>query len=152
MTTDNPYNLPPCSGCGKPLLILLDSQDTGGEHEGLCTWCIAEKKKHLKVFLDDKRPAYKDWTLAWSYERAIQLLESGEVAVISLDHDLGTKKTGYDVVCWIERNVFHNVKGFSPPKMYCHSANCPGHDKIKAAIERIEKEWTRQHGERRSTN
>jgi hypothetical protein len=97
----------------------------------------------MKVFVDDKRSPYEGWTLAWSYKRAIELLESGGVEKISLDHDLGTGKTGYDIVCWIEKQVFgENL--FEPPTIYCHSANCVGRDNILAAIARIQKEQARQ--------
>ena len=56
-------------------------------------------------------------------DEAIELLKSGEVTEISLDHDLGDddRGTGYDVVLWVEEQVA--LHGFVPPTMKVHSAN-----------------------------
>ena len=46
--------------------------------------------------------------------QAIELLKTGNVTEISLDHDLGDddRGTGYDVVLWIEEAVI--IRGFIP--------------------------------------
>ncbi len=54
----------------------------------------------MKVYLDDERETPEGWTrVYWPYE-AIELLQTGQVTEISLDHDLGddNRGTGYDVV------------------------------------------------------
>ncbi len=69
----------------------------------------------MKVFLDDIRPAPDGWVLARWPEDVIELMKSGEVEEISLDHDLSDpfvggqgycsstpERTGYDVLLWIE--------------------------------------------------
>ncbi|HKR38586.1 MAG TPA: cyclic-phosphate processing receiver domain-containing protein [Paraburkholderia sp.] len=52
------------------------------------------------MLLDDERPPPKGWLRVYWPDEAIQLLESGIVEEISLDHDLGNDAggTGYDVI------------------------------------------------------
>jgi hypothetical protein len=94
----------------------------------------------MKIWLDDLRPAPDHtWTAVTTPSAAIGLLESGEVEVISFDHDLGfegkTELTGYSVLLWIEEAVA--LRGFSPPEMLVHSANPPGHERLLRGIEAI---------------
>jgi len=90
----------------------------------------------LKIYLDDIRKAPEGWTKVISAEMAIQLLKTGDVEEISLDHDLGeNKKTGYDVAKWIEKQVL--IKGFISPIILVHSANPVGRQNIEAAIKKI---------------
>jgi len=92
----------------------------------------------LKIYLDDSRPCPQGWTLVMSAELAIDMFKQGAVDTISLDHDLGlNKKTGYDVVKWIEKEVA--TKGFVPPKMVVHTQNPVGRDNILAAIKNIQR-------------
>jgi hypothetical protein len=53
-----------------------------------------------------------------------------KVTHISLDHDLGddTRGTGYDVILWIEEQVF--TCGFKAPVIYVHSANTSACEKM----------------------
>jgi Cyclic-phosphate processing Receiver domain len=59
----------------------------------------------------------------------IELLKTGKVEELSLDHDLGTvdeagrESTGYDVLLWIEEQVA--LHGLVPPVLHVHSANPP---------------------------
>jgi hypothetical protein len=78
-------------------------------------------------------------------EQAIELLRTGEVTEISLDHDLGLwegerEVTGYDVILWLERAVA--TEGFVPPgTIRVHSANPSAASKMErgiAAIRRLE--------------
>lgn len=66
----------------------------------------------MKVWLDDIRNPrwehYTDFIWVRIYDEVIQLLSQGGVEVLSLDHDLGGKKTGYDVICWIEDQVLNH--------------------------------------------
>jgi hypothetical protein len=67
----------------------------------------------VKVWLDDHRSPYPDpdeWVWVRTPAEAIELLETGDVSELSLDHDLGLidgdrELTGYDVVTWMERSV-----------------------------------------------
>lgn len=93
----------------------------------------------MKVFLDDLRSTPVGWVRAYWPSEVIDLLESGGVEEVSLDHDLGDegKGTGYDVVLWIEEAVA--LRGFLPPKISVHSSNTSARLKMLAGIASIEK-------------
>jgi hypothetical protein len=58
----------------------------------------------MKVYLDDERPCPDGWVVARWPEEVIELLKTGQVTHLSLDHDLGDdyRGTGYDVITWID--------------------------------------------------
>jgi len=73
----------------------------------------------MKLFLDDEREPYmifadddgslttewRTWAIARTVGTAIELLETGRVEEISLDHDLGDgHRTGYDLCKWMSAN------------------------------------------------
>lgn len=91
----------------------------------------------MKVYLDDERVTPDGWVRIYWPDEAIPLLETGEVEIISLDHDLGDddRGTGYDVVLWIEEAVA--LRGFKPPRIAVHSANTSAALKMRAGIETI---------------
>jgi len=93
----------------------------------------------MRVYLDDERKTPQGWVRVYWPEEAIELLQTGEVIEISLDHDLGDDErgTGYDVVLWIEEAVI--INGFMPPKIYVHSANSSAREKMELGIESIRK-------------
>ncbi len=91
----------------------------------------------MKIYLDDERNTPEGWVRVYWPEEAIELLKSGKVCEISLDHDLGDDErgTGYDVVLWIEEQVA--LHGFVPPKIAVHSANVSARNKMEAGIRAI---------------
>ncbi|MEM7431991.1 MAG: cyclic-phosphate processing receiver domain-containing protein [Pseudomonadota bacterium] len=91
----------------------------------------------MKVYLDDERDTPDGWVRAFWPDEVIELLESGNVVELSLDHDLGDDErgTGYDVLIWIEEHVA--LHGFKAPKIRVHSANSSARLKMEAAIEAI---------------
>ena len=91
----------------------------------------------MKVYLDDERSTPEGWTRVYWPDEAVALHAAGEVAEISLDHDLGDDKrgTGYDVILWIEEAVA--LRGFSPPIIFVHSANSSAREKMEAGIAAI---------------
>ena len=93
----------------------------------------------MKVYLDDERKTPAGWTRVYWPNEAIELLRSGEVIEISLDHDLGDDErgTGYDVVKWIEEQVATN--NFVPPVMRVHSANVSARKKMELGIAAIKR-------------
>jgi len=102
----------------------------------------------MKVYLDDTRDTPAGWIRVYWPDEAIELLKTGEVTEISLDHDLGddARGTGYDVVLWLEKRVFSAgfvppfFKGdIVPPKMTVHSANTSARDRMNAGIASIMK-------------
>ncbi|MFH1903509.1 MAG: cyclic-phosphate processing receiver domain-containing protein [Candidatus Omnitrophota bacterium] len=112
--------------------------------------------KKLKIWLDDKRDPeewnHPGWIWVKTANECIELLKTGEVEAISLDHDLGEingkqEKTGYDVIRWIEDQVGEDT-GFLPPRiMKPHSNSYIGHEKIKVAIKHTEDMMAEKLGE-----
>jgi len=100
----------------------------------------------MKVYLDDERDTPEGWRRVYWPDEAIELLKTGEVEEISLDHDLGDDErgTGYDVVLWIEEAVF--TTDFVPPKIRVHSANSSARDKMERGIRAIEARYRVQSG------
>ena len=95
--------------------------------------------RNLKVWLDDLRPAPEGWVRVLWPSEAIELLKTGAVAELSLDHDLGddSRGTGYDVLVWLEEQVA--LQGFEPPAIVIHSANVVGRQRMQQAIDAIER-------------
>ena len=96
----------------------------------------------MKVWLDDLREAPTGWARAWTPGEAIELLRAGEVAELSLDHDLGlytpgTERTGYTVLLWLERELAEGRWVFPLPEIRVHSANPVGRARIESAIASI---------------
>jgi len=89
----------------------------------------------MKVYLDDERVAPDGWVQVRWKDKAIELLQTGAVTHLSLDHDLGDDQrgTGYDVLLWLEEAVVLN--GFKPPQIIeVHSANPAGKKRMLATI------------------
>lgn len=92
----------------------------------------------MKLWLDDLRPKPSGYDAhAKTAEECIDIIEKNNVIVLSLDHDLGTKATGYDVACHIEKNA-HRIK---PMMIQIHSANQGGAKRMKLAIKNAYKAW-----------
>ncbi|MTC80344.1 hypothetical protein GKR73_01745 [Providencia stuartii] len=95
----------------------------------------------MKVYLDDERQTPEGFVRVYWPNEAIKLLETGKVELISLDHDLGDDErgTGYDVLLWIEEQVYLN--GFNAPEIIAHSSNSSARHKMELAIANI-KRWS----------
>ncbi|MEY0981448.1 cyclic-phosphate processing receiver domain-containing protein [Providencia alcalifaciens] len=93
----------------------------------------------MKIYLDDERKTPEGFVRVYWPDEAIKLLETGEVELISLDHDLGDDErgTGYDVLLWIEEQVYLN--GFKAPEIIVHSSNSSARQKMELAIANIKK-------------
>lgn len=78
----------------------------------------------MKVFLDDIRAIPARYEGVRGYDECIRFLiqNKGNVEIISLDHDLGEMKTGYDVCKWIVENEYY--EGLK--QVILHSANPVG--------------------------
>ena len=76
----------------------------------------------VRLWLDDIRPAPDGWAWARTVEEAVSLLERGEVAEASLDHDLGEQgaEEGYRLVVWMAENGVWPSEG-----MAVHSSSNP---------------------------
>jgi hypothetical protein len=93
----------------------------------------------IRVFLDDERATPEGWFRVYWPNEAIDLLDTGCVLEISLDHDLGNDErgTGNDVLLWIEEAVA--TRSFVPPTISVHSANSSARIKMEAGIAAIKK-------------
>lgn len=102
----------------------------------------------MKLYLDDERAAPDGRMRVRWPEEAIELLKTGNVTELSLDHDLGDDErgTGYDVLLWIEEAVA--TSRFVPPRMVIHSANSSARAKMEAGLERIQR-FAEEKGEGR---
>ena len=91
----------------------------------------------MKIYLDDERETPEGWIRVFWPDEMILLLKENNVEEISLDHDLGDDKrgTGYDVLLWIEEQVFSSK--YIPPKINVHSANSSAKNKMNLAIRKI---------------
>lgn len=99
----------------------------------------------MKLFVDDVRDPpdqpkwYQFWLPRWkvarTYDKAIQILSTGKVKKLSLDHDLGPGKTGYDIAKFLEERAYN--KSRVPSDIRVHSANPVGRRNIQRAIKCI---------------
>lgn len=109
---------------------------------------IELRERKCLVYLDDERTAPGGWVQVRWPEEAIDLLKTGNVETISLDHDLGegseyeNPRTGYDVLLWIEKEVA--TGDFTPPKIIIHTANTPARSKMNLAVRQIKRLYKRR--------
>jgi len=104
----------------------------------------------MNLWLDDERDpnnrkiqelfgAEPDMIWVKTADAAISRLKSNNVAWVSLDHDLGTKQTGYDVAKWIEERAYYGE--LSPLTWTIHSANIEGARLMRAALVKADEYW-----------
>jgi len=91
----------------------------------------------MKVYLDDERPTPDGWVSTRWPNEVIDLLKTGQVTEISLDHDLGDDErgTGYDVLKWLEEAVA--TSNFLPPKIAIHTSNVSARRRMELAVASI---------------
>jgi hypothetical protein len=101
--------------------------------------------KPIHIWLDDERDptdpiiqknfgSTGDEVWIKTADECIEMLKSGRVSSISLDHDLGPEEagTGYDVAVWIEEAAYN--KGIPKLGMRVHSANPVGRKNMERAL------------------
>lgn len=99
----------------------------------------------INLWVDDERPMPPNYTHhVKTAEEAIELLKTGNVLLISLDHDLGDGLTGYDIAKWIEEQAF--LGKLQPFKLKVHSQNAVGALNIKRALQNAAKYWREKDG------
>lgn len=83
----------------------------------------------MLLYVDDVRtPKSKNMVVARTYNDAVDILKNIKVDFLSLDHDLGEKKTGYDIV------KFMVLNDIEIPHINIHSANAVGVDNMTKLI------------------
>lgn len=89
----------------------------------------------------EREPDYS-CLIARTYTLGVQALElMGPWDHLYLDHDFGDPqgKNGYNVLCWIEEQMFNYKFALVPSKMTCVSSNGSGVARINQAWESIQK-------------
>lgn len=95
---------------------------------------------NMKVFMDDARETPQGWTRTYNIEDTKALLLTRKVTHLSLDNDLGSldhTTEGYNVVDWLERQVFDDPT-FPVPEMTVHSSNSSRILYMNQAIRKLE--------------
>jgi len=112
----------------------------------------------LRIWLDDEPEAparatrfqaADGWVHCRWPEQVIEHLKTGNVAEVSLDHDLGDtpdsvptkQRSGYDVVAWLEQEVGCGRWSHPLPCIRVHSQNPVGRGKIEACVRNIQQLW-----------
>ena len=99
----------------------------------------------MRLYLDDIRrsPMEETWVTVQSYEDAILILATcwDDLTEVSLDHDLGTHKTGFDVLNYIEATA--HIKGNLPFAIYIHSMNFAVTDKMANVVKVLNDKYRR---------
>ena len=94
----------------------------------------------FRIWLDDIRPmpeGFNFWAKTVDDAKAKILCQ--KVDMISFDHDLGQKETGYDLAKFIENMAaYHNI---DPITWQVHSANPVGRKNIEMAMKSAERFW-----------
>ena len=93
----------------------------------------------MKLWLDDERRPPKGWVWARTYGQAVSCLETGKFDEVSLDHDLGEDKTGYDVAVWLEERALDGTLGRL--RWRVHSSNPEGARRMERAMRSAERFW-----------
>ena len=100
------------------------------------------------LFLDDirdptwvyKDPPFRKWIVCQSYQEAIDTVEKYEFPEhVSLDHDLGEDKSGFDFAKYL---VNRDLEHHDMPQNFTynvHSANGPGRDNISSLLNSYDK-------------
>jgi hypothetical protein len=84
----------------------------------------------INLFLDDLRKCPEGFTLVKNYEECVLMLAECEVEILSLDHDLGEERSGYDVAKWIVQNSCW------PHEIRFHTANPVGRSNMRQLLAR----------------
>lgn len=90
-----------------------------------------------KMFLDDTRmPEDDSWDIVRSYDDAVNYVKKyGVPRVMSLDHDLGDGKTGYDFVKWlVNEDLSRKLVIPRSIEVTVHSANPVGKKNIESYL------------------
>ena len=101
---------------------------------------FSNRKPHFNVFLgdeNDERNLLMDWDRVYSVDQAIMFLETGAVAELHLDYDLGGEETGngYDVLLWLKEKV--KTTDYRLPKITVYSQSPEKRAKMEKMLDDI---------------
>lgn len=91
----------------------------------------------MKIFLDDERPIPDGFVGVRNYHDFVRVIDSNFSVItdISLDHDLGEDKTGYDAALHLEKLVYLGI--LPRCTISCHSMNPVDKKRIELCLCRI---------------
>ena len=98
----------------------------------------------MMIYLDDERSCPRGWHSCRWPEEVIELIKTGVVEAVDLDHDLGegqeflNPRTGMDVLTFLEQWV---EDGHVPPRIMIHTSNPPAKQRMIAASRAIRERW-----------
>ena len=98
----------------------------------------------INLYLDDLRPCPEYFTLARNALECRLLLLSNDVNILSLDHDLNTRETGYDLCKWLVEAGQYDPNIY-PEQIFLHTANGVGRDNMFKLLERYKPAWVKLH-------
>jgi len=109
----------------------------------------------IRLWLDDVRDAPEGWVRCYWPDEVIAFLQEGDVAEISLDHDLGdipagyceAERTGMMVLHALEKMQFNNPD-LVLPIIHVHSANVVAAKRMKEVIRLLESRAHARHVQR----
>jgi len=93
----------------------------------------------VNIYLDDYRSAPDGFILVKTVKECQKLIKEhkGNINILSLDHDLGEGKTGYDLVKWL--SFYNGKKGYGenyfPKEIYLHTMNPVGRMNMNQLLE-----------------
>ena len=100
----------------------------------------------MKILIDDKRNVLPDGTepdiIIRNYNSGlifiVDWMFSTEFDTLYIDHDLGSKKTGYDLLTTLEYARHLDLESYPLPyDIICVSDNPPGRARIEQVIEKL---------------
>lgn len=104
----------------------------------------------INLFLDDIRNCkFNDFIIARSYEECIDFINKNKINTLSLDHDLGTKETGYDVCKYIVCKKEEDNIDLWPNEIYLHTDNPVGRQNMFQLLNRYAPEKTKIYSYRK---
>lgn len=94
--------------------------------------------KNIYLYLDDERDFVEEinnnltLVICRSYKEALQIIQNNcdkhsTKIILDLDHDLGSKKTGYDFCKWLVANGWIG-------KFHCHTMNPVGRKNMQQLL------------------
>lgn len=93
----------------------------------------------MKLWVDDLRPAPDEsWTWVVTAPEAVRALRSGQVEVMSLDHDLGDDGDTRMIIYWLIHEWGTEGRNWWPAEVRVHSMNNVGRAWLLGMIERYQ--------------
>ena len=107
---------------------------------------IDRRRAKAKLYLDDLRnPPDDSWIVVRTYDEFCNYITTGGLpGTISLDHDLGEEKTGYNAVKWMCNWILdleEKIEKKELPRIWIHSANPVGRENMAAYWENFLREY-----------